>query len=252
MHDVDLPVIALPNGTRLVLKSHQQMGWAHYVMKEIFRNQSYMRPGFDLRPTDTVVDIGGNIGMFALWAAPQVARVISIEPTRNIECLEHSLALNGIKNVQIVPCAVSSQPGTLELLEYPGFNGVTHASNFTPAKWGQRLINWLWPKEQESPLRVTCQCQTLDEILEQQQVDRVDFLKVDCEGGEYDLFDSVEESTLARIHRIALEYHELHPSHDHRRIVQRLQSCGFEVVTQRSLLDRWLLQTGMLWAIRRD
>jgi hypothetical protein len=32
---------------------------------------SYARVGFELRPNDTVVDIGGNIGVFVLWAAPQ-------------------------------------------------------------------------------------------------------------------------------------------------------------------------------------
>lgn len=242
-------VIPLPNGLKLVLQSRQQLGCANFIIKEIFPNRSYCRPGFELRSTDTVVDLGGNIGLFALWASPQVARVISIEPTKAIDCLEQSLALNGIQNVSVVRCAVSDKPGTLELLEYPGFNAVSHAASFKPARWGQRLIKLLWRKEQEQPVRVSCPCQTLDEILRTQNVDRVDFLKVDCEGGEYPLFDSIRDETLARISRIALEFHELDRSHDHRRIVNRLKSAGFNVTVERTLLDR-LLQTGKLWATR--
>jgi len=177
------PVIPLPNGLKLALCSRQQLGCAKFILKEIFQTQVYRRPGFELRPTDTVVDLGGNIGLFALWAAPQAARVISIEPTKVIDCLEQSLALNGIQNVSIVRCAVSDKPGTLELFQYPGFNAVSHAASFQPARWGQRLIRLLWPKEREAPVRVSCPCRTLDEILRTENVDRVDFLKVDCEGG---------------------------------------------------------------------
>lgn len=243
-------VVPLPNGLKLALRSKQQLGCANYIMKEIFRNGAYSRPGFELRSTDTVVDIGGNIGLFALWASPQAARVVSVEPTNVAECMEDSLRLNGVKNVTVVRCAISDQPGTLELLEYPGFNGVTHAAAFQPARWGQRLIKLLWPKEQEAPAKVACPCRTLEDILQSQGIEKVDFLKVDCEGGEYALFDSVSDATLAKISRIALEFHEIHPTHDHRRIVKRLESAGYKVTIQRSMLDRFLLQTGMLWARR--
>jgi FkbM family methyltransferase len=243
-------IIPLSNGLKLALCSRQQMGCARFIIKEIFKNQTYRRPGFELLPTDTVVDLGGNMGLFSLWAAPQAARVISIEPTKVIDCLEQSLALNGIQNVSIVRCAVSDKPGTLELLQYPGFNAVSHAASFQPARWGQWLIKLLWPKEREEPIRVSCPCYTLDDILRTQNIDRVDFLKVDCEGGEYAVFDSISDETLGRISRIALEFHEIHPSHNHRRIVNRLKSAGFEVTVERTLLDRFLLQTGMLWAKR--
>lgn len=242
--------VPLPNGLKLALRSRQQLGCANYIMREIFHNAAYSRPGFELRHSDTVVDIGGNIGLFALWAAPQAARVVSVEPAKVAECMEDSLRLNGIQNVTVVRCAISDRPGILELLEYPGFNAVTHAAAFQPARWGQWLIKLLWPAEREVPVKVAYPCRTIDEVLQAQGIERVDFLKIDCEGGEYALFDSVSDDTLGRISRIALEFHEIHPSHDHRRIVWRLESAGFRVEIERSLLDRFLLQTGMLWARR--
>ncbi|MGY8771666.1 MAG: FkbM family methyltransferase, partial [Pirellulales bacterium] len=113
-----------------------------FILKEIFNNRTYVRPGYELSESDTVVDVGGNIGMFALWASPQVARVISIEPTHVIDCLEKSIAHNQIKNIDIVRTAVSDQSGNLELLHYPWFNGVTHHTSLTPSFWGQTLIKW--------------------------------------------------------------------------------------------------------------
>jgi len=243
-------VLPLPNGLKLALRSRQQLVCAQYIAKEVFRKETYRRPGFELRPGDTVVDIGANVGLFSLWAAPQVARIVAVEPTSVADGLEDSIRLNGLRNVSVMRCAVSDRRGTLELLEYPGFSGVTHAATFQPARWGQRLIKLLWPKEQEAPIKVACPCRTLEEVLREQGIDQVDFLKVDCEGGEYALFDTVNDATLAKISRIALEFHEIHPSHDHRRIVRRLESAGFEVMVRRSLLDRYVLQTGMIWAHR--
>lgn len=250
METAALPVIPLPNGLKLALRSKRQEGCAKYIIKEIFQQQAYRRPGFELRPGDTVVDIGGNVGVFALWAAGQAARVVSIEPTSAVECLEESLALNGIENVTVVRCAVSDAAGTLELLQYPGFSGVSHAANFQPAAWGQRLIKLLWGKDQEEPVRVSCPCLSLEEVMRSAGVDHVDFLKVDCEGGEYAIFDSISDGTLARISRIAMEFHEIHPSHNHRRLVRRLRAAGFRVSVERTLQDRYLLQSGMLWARR--
>lgn len=246
------PVLTLPNGLRLSLLSHQQKGCAGFIAKEIFKNGAYSRPGFEIKSTDIVVDIGANIGVFALWAAPQAheGKVICVEPTKVIGCLENSLANNRLSNVFIVKCAVSDQPGNLELLEYPGFNAVSHSAGFQPSGWGQLFIKLLWRKQQAEPIKVACPCRTLDSILDEYQVSHVDFLKVDCEGGEYSIFDSVSEETLGRISRIAMEFHELHPSHDHRRIVERLRSAGFRVEVERPIFERLFLKTGMLWAIR--
>jgi hypothetical protein len=67
---VDLNV-GLPNGTVCHLTSESMRPLAKYLRWEIFTRGRYARTGFELRPSDTVIDIGGNIGVFVLWAAPQ-------------------------------------------------------------------------------------------------------------------------------------------------------------------------------------
>jgi len=240
--------LSLPNDAKLILTSQHQRSCAKFVAREIFKNEVYRQPGFEFRSSDVVVDIGGNVGLFAMWAAPQVARVVTIEPTAAIECLARSLEPNGLNNISIHRVAVADHSGTFELLEYPGFCGITHSTNFEPSKWGQRLISLLWKKSQQPSRKVSVPCVTLEEILKREQISHIDFLKVDCEGGEYAIFDSMSDDTLRRISRIVLEFHKLHPSHDYRRLVKRLEAANFQVTIKRTLLDRYLLQTGMLWA----
>lgn len=70
-----------------------------------------------LRPGETVVDVGANIGALSLVASAAVApggRVIAIEAhPRTFEFLQHNLALNARDNVQPLNYAVGAAPGTL-------------------------------------------------------------------------------------------------------------------------------------------
>ena len=66
--------IGLGDGLSLWLSSTQQLGAARYVVDEIFTKRRYDHPGFQIRPTDNVVDIGANMGIFTLWAARQANR----------------------------------------------------------------------------------------------------------------------------------------------------------------------------------
>src|SRR5262245_51828356 len=51
------------------------------VVTPVFHKHVYTPPGLELRPEDTVVDIGANIGAFAVYAAQRTrGRVLAIEP----------------------------------------------------------------------------------------------------------------------------------------------------------------------------
>jgi len=58
-----------------------------------------------------------------------------------------------------------------------------------------------------------------------------DLLKMDCEGAEYDIFEAVDERTLACVERIVLEYHP-HPDRDVRSITDKLGRAGFAVTVR--------------------
>lgn len=73
-----------------------------------------------LKPGQTFLDIGANIGWHTLTAASILksnGKVIAIEPNpRNVQLLYHSLTVNGFNNVKVFPYAASDENHLLQLL----------------------------------------------------------------------------------------------------------------------------------------
>lgn len=78
-----------------------------------------------VRPGDTVLDIGANIGMVSLWLSELVSKngkVHAFEPNPELQkILEETLNRNQVSNVCLHPIALGSQQGSLEL-RIPRFN----------------------------------------------------------------------------------------------------------------------------------
>lgn len=74
------PTTVLPNGLEVCYASKYDVS---FLYREIFEEQTYLQHGVNLGEGDVVVDVGGNIGFFALFAAALVGssgRVITAEP----------------------------------------------------------------------------------------------------------------------------------------------------------------------------
>ena len=50
---------------------------------------------------------------------------------------------------------------------------------------------------------------TLPQIFDMFHLEKIDFLKMDCEGSEYDILYNLETSLYAKIKLISLEFHDL-------------------------------------------
>jgi FkbM family methyltransferase len=76
-----------------------------------------------LKPGQTFVDIGANIGYYTLLAARQVGpagRVYAFEPdAENFKLLRKNIEINGYSNVTLIAQAVSSQTGEAKLYLNP-------------------------------------------------------------------------------------------------------------------------------------
>ena len=245
--------IPLPNGLTFTGTQATQLVSAKFLSREIFHRQFYDRPDFRGQDGFNVLDIGANMGLFALWMSPQIGsgRICCIEPTSAYDTLAENVRRNGLSNVLAIRCAAGAPDSTLEILEYPEFNGVNHNAKFTPAPWGQFFIRLLHRRKPLPPVRTSHPCRDLASILDEASFDNVDLLKIDCEGGEYEILDSTSDDLMARIDRVCMEFHELHPSHDHRKLVQRLESCGYDVTVKRPWFERTFQKTGTIWALRR-
>lgn len=244
--------IQLPNGLTFFGTEATQRVSADFLSREIFWKKFYDRPQFRGQDGFNVVDIGANMGLFALWMSPQIGsgRIVCVEPSSAVNTLRENVRRNDLTNVHTICSAVGAAGSTLELLEYPEFNGVNHNAEFTPAPWGMFFIRLLHRRKTLPPVRTSHPTRDLASILDEASFDHVDLLKIDCEGGEYDILDAASDEVLARVDRLCMEFHELHHSHDHRLLVTRLQRCGFDVSVERPWFGRIFQKTGSIWAIR--
>jgi FkbM family methyltransferase len=68
-----------------------------------------------LGPGDLFVDVGSNVGSYALWAADTGAQVIAVEPGPDaVKRLRRNIALNGFPII-VRECGLADRPGRLTL-----------------------------------------------------------------------------------------------------------------------------------------
>lgn len=124
-----------------------------------------------VRPGDTVVDVGANVGWFTLLAARLAGEggtVHAVEANaRNTNLLRRSVQANGFDGVvHIHPVAASDAVGTMILAPQAGSNGIVDDDAWYAAQFDGQLVHAV----------------RLDDLLA--GLDRFDVLKIDIEGGE--------------------------------------------------------------------
>lgn len=199
------------------------------LYKEIVYKDDYRLRSDPLPRGAVVVDIGANIGMFSLHvaAAYGAARVLAFEPfPESFALLARNAERNHLDAIQPIPLAIAGEPGTREL----------HMQ-------GRHGVHSLFGTSGEA---VRIECLTLAEAFARYGVERCDFLKLDCEGAEYEILLGAPSDTYARIQRVALEYHDWITDHHHDELVRRLTAEGFAVTTRDHLPSR----TGYVFAKR--
>ena len=181
---VDVP---LKDGGTVRLRSFEQ---DRHVFHRIFARDEYRLDGYAPGSLDTVIDIGGHIGTFSLRASHVAKRVLAFEPTK--ESFELLKGNTGHRpNVTAFNKAVAGTRGTLKLIlgKNPSRNSL-YPPGYEPNKG-----------------EVEVEALTLADLFEANKVDRCAYLKVDCEGAEYDILYAAPLDLLRRIERIGMAYH---------------------------------------------
>lgn len=197
--------------------------------KECFFDDSYLK-GFPAaarpRQAQAILDIGANVGYFSLFARhcfPE-AQVYSYEPVpRNFDLLQQYQ--QGDAQWHCFQQAVSGSPGSLTLHHDASDSFTTAAS--IHASHGQSDT-------------IEVPATTLPTILATHGLDRVDLLKLDCEGAEYSILYHTPPELLRRIQRLAIETH-LGPGPDQTltALSQYLEQHAFTLRHSGDLLWAW-------------
>jgi FkbM family methyltransferase len=190
-----------------------------------------------IREFKTIVDIGANMGSFAIYAARSCpkAKILCYEPhPQNFVYLNENISVNSLgERITAFQCAVASTSGQriFGLGQSP-----THS-----------LVG------AETGVSETVHCTTLADILSSQRLETIDFLKINCEGAEYEILESCAQADFKRITNIRLEYHDLDGAKKNGRAISRfLESQGYQIQRFTRYIEKSGLfkESGFIWASR--
>ena len=214
----------LRNGVRMVDGSGDLTG----TLAVVFVRREYG----DVKRFRTVVDIGANVGTFALYAAQAApdAQIYCFEPEQlNFQLLQRNIDGNGLEQrISAFRCAVASTNDRRDLAV------------------GASLLNSFHMQSEGAEIQ-SVDCLTLSDILAIHQLHTIDLLKINCEGAEYEILQACPSYVFDRIANIRLEYHNLDDNGRNGESLSRyLQTRGYKI----ERFTRYLNRSGFIWAGR--
>jgi len=133
------------------------------------------------------VDIGANCGLSSYFAYLRGAKkIFAFEPSPKEA---KAYLMNNIPNSVLYQFAVSDTIGFQKLTSVWDLN-----NNQQDDKFEKRIVSATY-------------CLTLDYLFEQNVFDKIDFLKIDVEGHEYNVFEGLSDKNLSKIKNISVELH---------------------------------------------
>jgi FkbM family methyltransferase len=225
--------VRLPNGMEI----HSQRAEEARLMYGEVGN--YLKYGLTLKPGAVIVDVGANIGLFALWAYQHCQGNLSVYAFEPIPAIFEMLAANfkhiDGQRLRAFQLGLSSQAGQVSFAYYPNATFASTAYPDTPAadrqltatllarslhqlpaplSWSQHLpavvqkpIVQLLARYINQRRFVTCELQTLSAVMQAHHIERIDFLKIDAEKSELDVLQGIAAADWGKIQQVFVEVH---------------------------------------------
>ena len=198
--------------------------------KECFFDETYFKglPRDIKKSLTNVVDIGANVGYFSLSVfsiAPE-AKVFAYEPMpNNFDLLKKYQSEHSNLDFNIINKAVSGRKETL-VLHYDANDSYTTAASIF--------------EDENQPNQIEVGTTTLEEIIAGDNLTHIDFLKLDCEGSEYEIIYGAPASVLEKISIIAIETHRGQGDRENiGSLSDFLRQKNFEINILRSKIWAW-------------
>ncbi len=207
----DLQVVIFRNGVRLQAPPSLNLAFIFY---EIWVQEIYALPGYAIGDGAVVIDVGANIGTFALFAATaaQDVSVYAYEPfPENVDWLRSNITASGVQNVQACSLAVAGQSGQRTLCVDSDW--IMHRLGESDGTSGSMSVD----------------CISLDDVFTVHKIDSCNLLKLDCEGSELEILRDCSDETICRVNRIVGEQHYESGSLEEQQFRAVLEERGFQI-----------------------
>jgi FkbM family methyltransferase len=174
-----------------------------------------------------IVDVGANHGDFANAASTcfPKADVMVVEPLPKMQMCLDKIIRDQHKKWRLMKCALGAEPGTLPLFIDEAHDDISSLVGFSPEYLKANPQAHLSGK-------LVCEVTTLDKIAAETNIDRIDLLKIDVEGFEFEVMKGaaqILEKTCAVIVEVSL-VRQTGKSSPLVEMLELLTKHGFEVV----------------------
>jgi FkbM family methyltransferase len=173
-----------------------------------------------IKDGDVVIDIGAFIGGLSLLAATSEkdVKVFAYEPFKeSFEYLRDNILLNNLES-EIMPINLAVTADGKPQKLYVGPQSTANSSYKIEGLSDAMVIESV----------------RLEDVFETNKIEYCDFLKMNCEGSEYDIILTAPKEILRKIGYIAIEYHWINgrEEKDLEKILNVLKNSGFKVEQQ--------------------
>ena len=161
--------------------------------------ESYNFDAVEFKEGDIVIDIGANIGIVSIYLAKKYPflKIYAFEPVRqNYECILKNIELNNIKDgiITVENIALTKDRRKLNMI-VPIYNT------------GQSNIHNRYSSPLLSNIDPNIPSIKLDDVFSKYNIEECKLLKIDCEGAEYEILYSTNESNLKKCNTLLAEFH---------------------------------------------
>ena len=223
----------------------------------------YLRHGITIHAGDCVLDVGANIGLFALEAARRGADVHAFEPMpATFAALDANARSNNARalsggRIRAHNLALGARAGAAEFAYFRWMSSLSTrfpdwvAGNAAPGVAAvlddaQLSPRFGWFRRAPRPVRralvaavvralmqprpVSCRVETLSRVVHALNIGAIDLLKIDVEGAEWDVTQGISAGDWRRVRQVVAEVHD----EDGRlkRVENLLRAQGFNVVSE--------------------
>ena len=223
----------------------------------------YFSHGITLSDGATVIDVGANIGVFGVRTLQRRAgiKVLACEPVPTIfACLEDNARRHGEGQFIPIECGISSTPGTAQFTYYPNSPALSTSrpEQWTPEeleeavegslknppadlwfiKYLPRFVSkWFAIRMRQRAKTFECTLKTISNLIDEYQLSRIDLLKIDCEGAEYDCLVGIDENDWNKVQQVVVEVHDIDGGLH--KVRTRLEQMGLrdQVIEQEAALE---------------
>ena len=181
-------------------------------------HESHIVGRFTPKEGDTVIDIGAHIGHYTIPSSKQVGnsgKVVAIEADPdNFQLLKRNIALNNLTNVLPLNYAVFSTRTRMKLYEQSA-----------SAKYNSLML----ARAAKTKNYVEVNADTLDSILKLNGVNRVNWIKIDVEGAEFEVLKGSTKTLSSENVSLLIEIHNIDDPSHYSNIVDFLKYRNYEI-----------------------